>query len=56
VALEVLFAWAVLYWPPMQRVLATGPVPPAIFALAWLGAPLLFGLDYLRKRMQHRHA
>jgi len=50
IAVEVLFAWALLYWPPLQRILGTGPVEPAIFLLAWLGIPLLFGLDLLRKR------
>ena len=31
--------------------LGTGPVAPGIFLLAWLGIPLIFGLDSLRKRL-----
>ena len=51
IALEVTFSGALLYWPPLQRVLATGPVSLEIYFLAWLGIPLIFGLDYLRKRL-----
>jgi sodium/potassium-transporting ATPase subunit alpha len=51
VGLEVAFSWAILYFPPVQRVLKTGPVPPEIYALAWLGIPFLFGADYLLKRL-----
>lgn len=51
VALEILFAWAVLYLPPVQHVLGTGPVEPHIYALAWLGVPLIFVADWLRKRI-----
>ncbi|MBI4083868.1 MAG: cation-transporting P-type ATPase [Candidatus Lambdaproteobacteria bacterium] len=51
VALEVFFSWAVLYLPSAHRVLGTGPVDPSIYALAWLGIPYIFGLDYLRKRV-----
>ena len=49
--IQILFSWALLYAPPMQRVLGTGPVSWRIYALAWLGIPLIFGLDYLRKRL-----
>jgi sodium/potassium-transporting ATPase subunit alpha len=56
IATEVAFAWALLYWPPLQRLLGTGPVPAGIFLLAWLGIPLLFGLDLLRKRCLARAA
>jgi sodium/potassium-transporting ATPase subunit alpha len=49
IAIQVIFSAALLYWPPLQRVLGTGPVAPGIFLLAWLGVPLIFGLDYLRK-------
>jgi sodium/potassium-transporting ATPase subunit alpha len=52
IALEVAFSWALLYWPPLQRVLATGPVSLEIYLLAWLGIPLIFGLDFLRKRLR----
>ena len=48
------FAWAVLNVPAVQRVLGTGPVAPEIFALAWLGIPLILGLDWLRKFIAFR--
>jgi sodium/potassium-transporting ATPase subunit alpha len=51
IAGEIAFTWALLYWPPLQRILGTGPVAPEIFLLAWLGIPLLFGLDLGRKRL-----
>ncbi|SDW84130.1 cation-translocating P-type ATPase [Thiocapsa roseopersicina] len=51
IATEILFSWAILYVPAVQSVLHTGPVAPAIYALAWLGIPVLFGLDYARKRL-----
>ena len=47
ITVEIVFAWALLYWPPLQRILGTGPVAIEIFLLAWLGIPLLFGLDLL---------
>ncbi len=49
-ALELAFVFAVLYWPPLQRALGTGPVAPWLVALAALGAPLLFVADLARKR------
>jgi sodium/potassium-transporting ATPase subunit alpha len=49
VVMEVTFACAVLYFPPVQAIIGTGPVNGTIFALAWLGVPLIFGADYLRK-------
>jgi len=54
VALEIVFAFAVLHWPPVSRVLATGPVGPAWIALAALGAPVLFLADLARKRLGSR--
>ncbi len=51
IALEVLSSWAILYFPPVQRVLQTGPVDWRIYAAAWLGIPLLFGLDLVCKRL-----
>jgi sodium/potassium-transporting ATPase subunit alpha len=56
IAVEIVFAWALLYWPPLQRILGTGPVSVEIFLLAWLGIPLLFGLDVMRKRLLARTA
>ncbi|GAB4336343.1 MAG: cation-transporting P-type ATPase [Desulfobulbaceae bacterium] len=49
ICIQVIFSWATLYFPPLQAVLGTGPVSPAMYALAWLGIPLIFGADYLRK-------
>jgi len=54
IVVQVVFSAALLYWPPLQRVLGTGPVAPGIYLLAWLGIPLIFGCDYLRKRVLAR--
>lgn len=54
IGLEVVLSWAILYAPPVQRALQTGPVDWWIYALAWLGAPLLFVIDYARKRLASR--
>jgi sodium/potassium-transporting ATPase subunit alpha len=54
VALELVFAWSVLYWPPMAGLLGTGPADPRFFALAALGAPLFFAVDTLGKRVLTR--
>jgi sodium/potassium-transporting ATPase subunit alpha len=54
VATEILFSWAILYFPPVQETLRTAPVDWQIYALAWLGIPLLFGLDLVRKRLAAR--
>jgi len=51
IVVQVVFSWALLYLPPLQAVLGTAPVPPALYLLAWIGIPLIFGLDYLRKRV-----
>ena len=51
VALELAFAWAVLYVPRLGAVLGTGPVAPWLVALAALGAPVLFLADLARKRL-----
>jgi sodium/potassium-transporting ATPase subunit alpha len=50
VALELAFAFAALYWPPLASALGTGPAPAWLVALAALGAPLLFVADLARKR------
>jgi sodium/potassium-transporting ATPase subunit alpha len=50
IGLEVLFSWALLYWPPLTRVLGTGPVAPEVYALAWLGIALIVGADRIHKR------
>ncbi|ABA89518.1 cation-translocating P-type ATPase [Syntrophotalea carbinolica DSM 2380] len=51
ILVQILFSWALLYTAPLQKVLGTGPVSWRMFALAWLGIPLIFGLDYVRKRL-----
>jgi len=50
IALELAFAVAVVYLPPLSRALGTGPLPPWLLGLAALGAPVLFLADALRKR------
>ena len=50
-AFEIGFSWAILYFPPLGQVLGTGPVSLQMYAMAWLGAPLIFGADYLRKKL-----
>ena len=54
IAIQVVFAWATLYYPPLQKVLNTGPVAPVFFGLAWLGIFWIFGLDYLYKYLGRR--
>jgi sodium/potassium-transporting ATPase subunit alpha len=51
IALELAFAFAVLYWPPLGVVLGTGPVEPWLVGLAALGGPVLFFADRVRKRV-----
>lgn len=57
ILIQIVFSWAVLYLPAVQKALGTGPVSGSIYLAAWLGIPVLFGLDYLRKRFrpQGRH-
>jgi len=50
-SLQIIFAAGLLYYPPLAAVMGTGPVGLHVFALAWAGIPLLFGADYLRKRL-----
>ncbi|MCA9686814.1 MAG: cation-transporting P-type ATPase, partial [Myxococcales bacterium] len=52
IAIQVLFSWGVLYWAPLQHVLGTGPVALEVYAMAWIGVPLIFGADWLRKQLQ----
>jgi len=51
IVIQVVFSWALLYVPWLQRVLGTGPVDGYVYLAAWLGIPLIFGADYLRKRI-----
>jgi sodium/potassium-transporting ATPase subunit alpha len=48
--LEIACSYCVLYVPPVASVLQTGPVEGWVYGLAALGAPLIFGADYARKR------
>ncbi len=50
-ALELGFVAGVLYWPALHDALGTAPVAPWLVALASLGAPLLFSVDLVRKRL-----
>jgi sodium/potassium-transporting ATPase subunit alpha len=54
ITLEAGLSWALLYVEPVARILGTGPVAAEVYAAAWLGVPLIFGLDYARKRMVRR--
>jgi sodium/potassium-transporting ATPase subunit alpha len=54
IAIQIVFSWATLYTPALNRVLGTGPVDPWIYALAWLGVPLIFLSDLARKRVAAR--
>ena len=49
-----MFSYATLYSPTVNRVLGTRPVDLEIYLLAWAGVPLIFGADYLRKRLSPR--
>ncbi|MBN1957914.1 MAG: cation-transporting P-type ATPase [Desulfuromonadales bacterium] len=51
ILIQVLFSWALLYSAPVQKILGTGPVEWTVYLVAWLGIPLIFGADYLRKRI-----
>ncbi|MHB8834477.1 MAG: hypothetical protein ACYC9Y_02025 [Candidatus Methylomirabilia bacterium] len=46
----------ILFWAPLQTVLGTGPVPWRFYALAWLGVPLIFVLDLVRKKISASHS
>jgi sodium/potassium-transporting ATPase subunit alpha len=54
IGIQVLFSWATLYTPWLNRVLGTQPVETWIYALAWLGVPLIFLSDLARKRIASR--
>jgi len=54
IMIQVVFSWALLYTKPLQVVLGTGPVAWYVYLAAWLGIPLIFGADYLRKRLTYR--
>jgi sodium/potassium-transporting ATPase subunit alpha len=54
ILIQIVFSWALLYWPPLQLVLNTGPVEPEVYGLACLGIAIIFGIDYLRKVLAER--
>ena len=54
ILVQIVFSWALLYWPPLARVLNTGPIEPRIYGLAWLGIGIIFFADYGRKLMAGR--
>lgn len=56
VTFEIVFSWAILYVPWVGTILGTGPVATEVYLIAWLGVPLIFGLDYIRKRVAWRLA
>ena len=55
IIVQIAFSWATLYFPPLQRVLSTGPVAPEVYGLAWFGIIIIFGIDYLRKLLVTRN-
>ena len=56
VGLELAFAWAVLHFAPLSNALGTGPVAPMFVALAALGCPLFWAVDFAAKRLRARAA
>jgi sodium/potassium-transporting ATPase subunit alpha len=51
IGIQVVFSWATLYSPALNRVLGTQPVEAWIYACAWMGVPLIFLSDLVRKRV-----
>ena len=51
IVFEIVFSWAILYFPPLSTVLGSGPVDVSVYAVAWAGPFVIFGLDYARKRV-----
>jgi sodium/potassium-transporting ATPase subunit alpha len=56
IMIQMIFSWGLLYFAPLQKILGTGPVNGSVYLVAWLGIPLIFGADYLRKRLCLRKA
>jgi len=54
ILIQIVLSWAILYWPPLARVLNTGPVEPEIYGLSWLGIVFIFVIDYFRKVLVNR--
>jgi len=51
ILIQIVFSWAVLYFPPTKKILATGSFSGEVYFIAWLGIPLIFGLDYTSKKI-----
>ena len=51
IVFEAVFSWAILYFPPVSKVLGTGPVDVKLYAIACLGPFLIYGLDFARKKL-----
>ncbi|MBW2478132.1 MAG: cation-transporting P-type ATPase [Deltaproteobacteria bacterium] len=51
ICIQIVFSWALLYVPWLQAILGTGPVDWQVYGVAWVGVPLIFGADFLRKRL-----
>jgi hypothetical protein len=45
-----------VHFPLVGRALGTGPIPSWLLGLAALGAPVLFLVDWLRKRRRETFA
>ena len=54
ILIQIIFSYVVLYVPAANLVLGTGPASLEAYALAWLGVPLIFGADWLRKKIVAR--
>ena len=54
IMIQVLLSLAILYWPPLTRIMNTGPVSLPVYGLAWLGMIVLFSVDYCRKVLVNR--
>ncbi len=54
ILIQIIFSWALLYVPQVSRILGTGPVDWQIYIFAWIGIPLIFGADLLRKTWLQR--
>jgi len=56
IVIQIVFSWATLYTPFLNRVLGTQPVEAWVYALAWAGVPLIFCADLARKLVARRLA
>ncbi len=54
ITIEIVLSWVILYVPSINGILGTAPVEANVYLTAWLGVPLIFGLDYVRKRIARR--